>query len=105
MDIEGKINIVEKISEAEHSGIGLISLANGTGIPQSRLRRFIESNTDYFCRVGEKPKYVINRTGVFKGLRKEIVSDLYAKEIKSKNISFYLCILAAFFVGYTLGNV
>ncbi len=105
MNIEVKTNIVEKISETGKCGIGLISLSNDINVPLSRLRRFVQANTDYFCRVGENSKYVINRTGRFKGSKEEIISDLMSKEARSKNIEFYSYILIAFCIGYTLGNL
>jgi len=105
MNVKQKVNVVNVISSSGEGGIGILLLIRDTGVTRNDLSRFIAANTNYFSPIGDESKYTLNNTGPFKGSRIDIITDLYSKEPRLRGDDFYLYILMAFVIGYSLGGL
>lgn len=76
MEIEEARVIFNSISRCDKQGIGVITLSNETGIPQSTLRKYLLNHIAFFAKVGNSAKYTINRFSKYKGSVESMLIDL-----------------------------
>ena len=91
--LENEIKIIESVEKAEYKGIGLIRLSIETNIAKSDLRVFLDSNSDFFTKIPNTQKYVLNRFGTYKGESSKMINELvtqYKKNSEKEKILFRL---------------
>ncbi len=100
MTLEELNKILDTLDENYPDGLGLISLAQKSGVEVYSLRKYLSANTEYFVQFSDKNLYTINRFGRFKGSKSEMVQDYKVKTEKqpSYNYVLYLLMFSAGFI-------
>jgi hypothetical protein len=83
----------------ESKGIAIFSLANETHIDINKLHRYLTQYPEFFCRVGNEPKYTINRLGPFKGVRKQMLDEVERLQLRKIQMVALLPIWASLMLG------
>jgi hypothetical protein len=97
--------VLDSLSNYGKSGCGIISLTNRISIPQSSLRNFLSTSSDFSCKINSGTKYATNSFGKYKRSVDDTLSALRIQQNKSKFWDYYAVALVALVVGYLIGRI
>ncbi len=87
--VEAKI-IMDALSKHGRSGCSLSRLAQDTKIDPHDLRAYMGKYLHFFTKVGDEPKYVLNRFGKYKGSpERMLIAYEKEKEQSQRNMHIY----------------
>jgi hypothetical protein len=91
--------IFSAMNRTESKGIAIFSLANETHIEINKLHRYLTQYPEFFCRVGNEPKYTINRLGPFKGARDQMLEEIERMQLRKVQMVALLPIWLSLMLG------
>jgi hypothetical protein len=105
MNTEEAKNIFASLEPHGEKGCNVLSLSKETNISPTILRSYFKENSEFFCRVGETEKFVVNRFGKYQGDTTEMLNALDKKMSEHRKHMSYVKIAIAFLIGYALGSI
>ncbi|MCR9951781.1 hypothetical protein NB564_12875 [Vibrio parahaemolyticus] len=93
MTLEELNKILDLLDENQPNGLGVLSLAQKSGIEVYLLRKYLATHTEYFVQLPDKKVYTINKFGQFKGSKSKMVQHYKARVEQQPSNNYELCLL------------
>jgi hypothetical protein len=97
IEVEEAEKILAAVAEQKNRGIRILSLCARTNIGYTAVHSFLEQHKDYFEKIKGKPRYRLNRRGVFGG-----DAGLMLDSLKRERIQLWLVLGITIFVSVSI---